>query len=160
MKHKPLDSFDSNETATTVDVDSSKIDFRLVDDIYHSTSMHEMLVKADLYGIDMQQLEVLKYLANTTAYHHAFWPHTAKRFTAFKAYLRTCKDLPDKDFFEDLREFVTNEMIRCEVTTYQEWEVPGARQETKNWKQVLDILDKLKANSIKRKAHHIDKKRA
>ena len=71
--------------------------------VYHSESMHEMEVNADLLGVDLCNPYVLLFLAKQTAYHHAFWSHTKKRFTAFKNILRrnrlVRKSLEDMKFY-------------------------------------------------------------
>ena len=118
-----------------------------LDDVYHSNSMHEMKVKADLHNIDLYDKDALVFLIDATTYHHAFWPHTAKRFTAFKALLRTMKDLPSTAYFRELVEHVKNEIIEYTLDKWRK-NTPGGKQELKNLNQVLNILEK-----IERKSH-------
>ena len=116
-----------------------------LDDVYHSNSMHEMKVKADLHNIDLYDKDVLVFLIDTTTYHHAFWPHTAKRFTALKALLNTMRDLPEKDCFDDIVNVVKSEIAEYEADKWRR-STPGGKQEIKNLKQVLRILEKLENN--------------
>ena len=126
-------------------INHSKYSFSDLDDIYHSTSVHEMQVKADLHAVDLADVDVLIYLIGTTTYHHAFWPHTAKRFTALKNILRHSHDLPKSKDFKRLKDNVKSRLDECE---HGKWikSTPGGRQEIKNIKQVLDILDNLERN--------------
>lgn len=116
-----------------------------LDDVYHSNSMHEMKVKADLHNIDLYDEDALVFLIDATTYYHAYWPHTAKRFTAFKALLRTMKDLPEKNYFDDVVNVVKSEIAEYEADKWRR-STPGGKQEIKNLKQVLRILEKLKNN--------------
>lgn len=116
-----------------------------LDDVYHSNSMHEMKVKADLHNIDLYDKDALVFLIDATTYHHAFWPHTAKRFTAFKALLKTMRDLPEKDCFDDVVNVVKSEIAEYEADKWRR-STPGGKQEIKNLKQVLRILEKLENN--------------
>ena len=116
-----------------------------LDDVYHSNSMHEMKVKADLHNIDLYDKDVLVFLIDATTYHHAFWPHTAKRFTAFKTLLKTMRDLPEKDCFDDVVNVVKSEIAEYEADKWRR-NTPGGKQEIKNLKQVLRILEKLENN--------------
>lgn len=74
-----------------------------LDVVYHSETKFEMEVNADLQGVDLCNPYVLMFLAKQTTYHHAFWPHTKKRFTAFKNILRrnrlVRKSLEDMKFY-------------------------------------------------------------
>ena len=119
-----------------------ELSYSALDDIYHSTDMYEMKVKADMHNIDLRDPRAIIYLIDTTAYHHAFWPHTAKRFTAFKALLRSMKDLPAIPGFFKIVEHVNAsiEEIDCQNPVMN---TPGRRQELKNLQQVLSILNKL-----------------
>ena len=116
-----------------------------LDDVYHSNSMHEMKVKADLHNIDLYDKDALVFLIDATTYHHAFWPHTAKRFTAFKTLLKTMRDLPEKDCFDDVVNVVKSEIAEYEADKWRR-STPGGKQEIKNLKQVLKILEKLENN--------------
>ena len=113
-----------------------------LNDIYHSSSMHEMKIKADLYGIDLNDVNNILFLIDTTTYHHAFWPHTSKRFIALKNLLRHSHDLPKHKMFLSLKDAVSSRLLECE---HGKWikHTPGGRQEIKNLRQVIDILDKL-----------------
>lgn len=117
--------------------------YNSLNDIYHSNSMHEMQVKADLYDIDLYEKDVLIFLIDTTTYHHAFWPHTAKRFTAFKALLKTMKDLPRNRWFDEIVKNVKDKLAEYEANKWRR-SIPGGKQEIKNLKQVICILKKLK----------------
>lgn len=132
---------------TVVYMDESDLTCKL-DDIYHSTSKHEMQVKADLHCIDLHSRDVLVFLIDTTTYHAAFWPHTSKRFTAFKALLRSMKDLPEHDSFAVVVEKVCHDIYQLEHDVITRV-TPGRRHELKNLKQVQAILMKL---SERRKA--------
>ena len=118
-----------------------------LDKVYHSETMHEMEIAADLQGVDLCNPYVLFFLARETTYHHAFWPHTRKRFTAFKNILRHNKlvkeSLKDMEFytlitteFNDMLEY-KNDLI---------YDTPGRKQERKNMQQVIDIVEKILAN--------------
>ena len=122
-----------------MDFDVSKYNYKDIDAIYHSNSMDEMKVKADLYAIDLNDVNVLLALCDTTAYHHAFWPHTAKRFTAFKNLLRY-----EKSIEEASRSFKFSFEVKRAIEAYEseQFMTPGRRQEIKNLKQILEIVSK------------------
>ena len=105
-----------------------------------------MLIKADLYNIDLYDPYVLMFLIKTTTYHHAFWPHTAKRFYAFKKVLKSLKNLPRDPKFIDILNYVSNTIDEYEHNMFRQ-STPGGRQETQNLKQVMDILVNLEKNS-------------
>jgi len=118
-----------------------------LDAVYHSETMHEMEVKADLYGVDLCNPYVLMFLAKQTAYHHAFWPHTKKRFTAFKNILRCNKSV--KRSFGDMKFYalvagMLDEMLKTKDNPL--YRTPGAIQHLKNVKQVVEIVEKAIAN--------------
>lgn len=117
-----------------------------LNDIYHSNSAHEMQVKADLHCVDLNDIEVVKFLIDTTTYHHAFWPHTAKRFVAYKALLRKSKELVKQKEFNSLVAYVNEEIARIQNDKWR-MSIPGGKQELKNLKQVLNILIKLRDNN-------------
>lgn len=117
-------------------------DFDGLDDIYHSTLANEMRVKADLHNIDLSNLTVVLYLIDTTTYHCAFWPHTAKRFTAFKSLLRSMKDFPKDPGFKEVKRAV-NDSIDEILSNKWKKDLPGGRSQVKNLKQVIKILEKL-----------------
>ena len=120
---------------------------RDLDKVYHSESMHEMEVNADLLGVDLCNPYVLLFLAEQTAYHHAFWSHTKKRFTAFKNILRrnrlVRKSLEDMKFYA-LISGKLDEMIKYK--DHPLYGTPGRMQELKNVKQVVEIVEKAIAN--------------
>ena len=120
---------------------------RDLDKVYHSESMHEMEVNADLLGVDLCNPYVLLFLAEQTAYHHAFWQHTKKRFTAFKNILRrnrlVRKSLEDMKFYA-LISGKLDEMMKYK--DYPLYSTPGRMQELKNVKQVVEIVEKAIAN--------------
>lgn len=118
------------------------IPYDVLDDIYHSTSADEMQVKADMHCIELDDPDVILYLIRTTTYHHAFWPHTAKRFTAFKALLRKLKTLPEDPLFNDIKRYVKDSINEILCDRWKK-DLPGCKQEVKNLKQVLKILEKL-----------------
>ena len=118
-----------------------------LDAVYHSETMHEMEVKADLHGVDLCNPYVLMFLAKQTAYHHAYWPHTKKRFTAFKNILRCNKSV--KKSFSDMKFYaliagMLDEMLKTKDDPL--YGTPGARQHLKNVKQVVEIVEKAIAN--------------
>ena len=117
-----------------------------LNDIYHSTSMHEMKVKADLHSIDLNDIDAIMFLVDQTTYHHAFWPHTAKRFVAFKNLLRTMVNLPANPDFQRLVDSVKTSIDERENNRWIR-STPGGKQEIKNLKQVLKILKNLENNS-------------
>ena len=115
-----------------------------LDKVYHSESRHEMEVNADLQGVDLTNPHVLLYLAKQTAYHHAFWPHTAKRFLAFKNILRY-----NKQVRASLKDGQLLSMINIHFDAIVAWycddpiyDTPGHRQEMDNLKQVISIVEK------------------
>lgn len=126
----------------TYHIKTSTYSYDALNDIYHSTSASEMQVKADLHNVDLHDIDVIAWLLNTTAYHHAFWPHTAKRFTAFKSLLRKFKDLPSNNRFDELKRIVDG-MVNCISCDSMRMSTPGGRQQAKNLEQVRSILEKL-----------------
>lgn len=111
--------------------------------VYHSESMHEMVVNADLQGVDLCNPYVLLFLAEQTAYHRAFWPHTKKRFTAFKNILRrnsrVREALQDFAFYSlvvDKLKQIESQMINPLYST------PGGQKEIENLRQVISIVEK------------------
>ena len=121
-----------------------------LDDVYHSNSMHEMKVKADLHGIDLYDKDALVFLIDATTYHHAFWPHTAKRFTALKNLLRKSRSLPRSKDFNRLKKAVKD---RITEVKNNKWSIytPGGKQQVKNLIQVLDIFKKLEKDYEQKK---------
>ena len=123
--------------------------WHMLDKVYHSESMHEMQVNADLQGVDLCNPHVLLFLAKETAYHHAYWPHTAKRFLAFKNILRRNKDvrksLRDGIFMEMLAKHLS--VVDFDIGNDLMYDTPGRKQEIKNLKQLVGIVEKaMKAN--------------
>ena len=125
--------------------------FDYLNDIYHSNDSNEMLIKADLYNIDLNDMQNIEFLIDTTAYHHAFWPHTAKRFTAFKNILRHNKivrmSLVDCIFF--VLAIKARDDISHNINANPLWSVPGKKQELANWKQIVEIVEQ----AIKDQSH-------
>ena len=118
-----------------------------LDKVYHSESMHEMEVNADLLGVDLCNPYVLLFLAKQTAYHHAFWSHTKKRFTAFKNILRRNRLV--RKSLEDMKFYVLISGKLDEMMKYKDYPLystPGIMQELKNIKQVVEIVEKEIAN--------------
>lgn len=115
--------------------------FDYLNDIYHSNDSNEMLIKADLYNIDLNDMQNIEFLIDTTAYHHAFWPHTAKRFVAFKDFLRNYSNLK----IEDIGSLISYVNMKIDEIKNDKWKVsiPGGKQEMKNLQQVEKILLKL-----------------
>lgn len=115
-----------------------------LDKVYHSESRHEMEVNADLQGVDLANPHVLLYLAKETAYHHAFWQHTAKRFLAFKNILRYNKcvraSLKDGQLLSMINVYF-DAIVACYCDDPM-YDTPGHRQEMKNLKQVINIVEK------------------
>ena len=118
--------------------------WHMLDKVYHSESMHEMQVNADLQGVDLCNPHVLLFLAKETAYHHAYWPHTAKRFLAFKSILRRNKDvrksLRDGIFMEMLAKHLS--VVDFDIGNDLMYDTPGRKQEIKNLKQLVGIVEK------------------
>ena len=115
--------------------------------VYHSESMQEMEVNADLLGVDLCNPYVLLFLAKETAYYNAFWPHTKKRFTAFKNILRRNKLV--RKSLEDMKFYVLISSKLNEMMKYKNhplYSTPGIKQELKNVKQVVEIVEKAIAN--------------
>ena len=118
-----------------------------LDKVYHSESMHEMEVNADLLGVDLCNPYVLLFLAKQTAYHHAFWSHTKKRFTAFKNILRRNRLV--RKSVEDMKFYALISSKLDEMMKYKDHPLcstPGRMQELKNVKQVVEIVEKAIAN--------------
>ena len=130
-----------------------------LDWIYHSESMYEMKVKADLENIDLNDFDVLMFFVRTTTYHHAFWPHTAKRFTAFKNLLRYDKSIEESSRSKKMIHAVKamcnqlkSDIENCPVRA------PGHRQQLKDLQQVLDILkNPVKTRNKRNKKHNESK---
>ena len=119
-----------------------------LDKVYHSESMHEMEVNADLLGVDLCNPYVLLFLAKQAAYHHAFWSHTKKRFTAFKNILRHNKSV--KESLKDMKFYA---LIHGELDKMLKkykgnslYGIPGLKKEQKNIEQVVEIVEKAIAN--------------
>lgn len=114
-----------------------------IDQVYHSSSMHEMRVKADVLGIDLCNQYILFYLARTTAYHDAFWPHTKKRFIAFKTLLRKDKTvrkaLLDGQLLARLKDLRTSMLLDMSDPINI---TPGYKKELKNIAQLVQIAEK------------------
>ena len=115
----------------------SNKDYENIYAVYHSTTMNEMRIKADLLGVDLTNVDVLIALCSTTTYHHAFWPHTAKRFTAFKNLLRydkgSRKAAQSKRFIDEVERAIAEHKQK-------NFNTPGYIQEKKNLEQVIKIL--------------------
>ena len=126
------------------------IPYDVLDDIYHSTSADEMQVKADMHCIKLDDPDVILYLIRTTTYHHAFWPHTSKRFTALKNLLRKSRSLPQSKDFSRLKKAVKD---RITEVKNNKWSIytPGGKQQVKNLIQVLDIFKKLEKDYEQKK---------
>ena len=119
-----------------------------LDKVYHSESMHEMEVNADLLGVDLCNPYVLLFLAKQAAYHHAFWSHTKKRFTAFKNILRHNKSV--KESLKDMKFYALicgelDEMLK-KYKGNSLYGIPGLKKEQKNIEQVVNIVEKAIAN--------------
>lgn len=119
-------------------------EFDALDKVYHSESMHEMEINADLYGINICNPHVLFFLAKTTAYHYAFWPHTSKRFLAFKNILRKNKAVQ-----KSLKNGILKALLDERLTALIEWSrddpiqcISGKKQEIKNIRQIIEIINK------------------
>ena len=115
--------------------------------VYHSESMQEMEVNADLLGVDLCNPYVLLFLAKETTYYHAFWPHTKKRFTAFKNILRRNRLV--RKSLEDMKFYALISGKLDEMMKYKDhplYSTPGIKQELKNVKQVVEIVEKAIAN--------------
>lgn len=115
--------------------------FDYLDDIYHSNDASEMLIKADLYNIDLNNEQIIEFLVDTTAYHHAFWPHTARRFLAFKDFLKNHSSLK----IEQIDHLASYVKTKIHEIMQDKWKssIPGGKQELKNLQQVEKILKKL-----------------
>ena len=119
-----------------------------LDKVYHSNSMYEMLVNADLMDVDLCNPFVLWYLAKQTTYHHAYWPHTAKRFVAFKNLLRHDKRIrtaisSDKDlvFWTLVADMYKRK--KDDIASYPSMHnTPGAKQHFKNIEELMHIVEK------------------
>ena len=130
--------------------------YEALDDIYHSNSMDEMLVKADLHNVDLNDVVNILFLIDTTTYHHAYWQHTAKRFVAFKKLLKTLKDLPNDSQFDWLMTRVCNTLHEHELNNFKRT-TPGGKQEIKNLRQVIAILENLQKAKKKKISENIHK---
>lgn len=120
-----------------------------LDKVYHSSTLAEMQVTADLMGVDLRNPYVLWFLAKQTAYHHAFWPHTARRFIAFKSLLRRDKRVraaiaSDSTFYVMLQELYDSENNVFKNSVYH---TPGKRQQIKNLEELLQIVEKCIASN-------------
>ena len=108
----------------------------------------EMEVNADLLGVDLCNPYVLLFLAEQTAYHHAFWPHTKKRFIAFKNILRRNRQVK-----ESLQDFAFYSLIDSKLKQLESqtdnplYFTPGGSKEIENIQQVISIVEKVIAES-------------
>lgn len=124
-----------------------------LDSVYHSESMHEMKINADLHSVDLCNSYVLFYLACTTAYHHAFWPHTAKRFTAFKSLLRYDANVRRAIALDDgvLWTLLMDKFKSIDYAMNSNiYTMPGREKQWKNLKQIIDIVEKCIAEHWKK----------
>ena len=124
--------------------------YEALNDIYHSNTMSEMQVKADLHNVDLNDVVNILFLIDTTTYHHAYWPHTAKRFVAFKKLLKTLKDLPNDSQFDWMVSRLYNILHEYENNKFKST-TPGGKQEIKNLHQVIAILEKLQKEKLSKK---------
>ena len=116
--------------------------------VHHSESMQEMEVNADLLGVDLCNPYVLLFLAKETAYYHAFWPHTKNRFIAFKNILRRNRLV--RKSLEDMKFYALISGKLDEMMKYKDhplYSTPGIKQELKNIRQVVEIVEKAIAES-------------
>lgn len=115
------------------------IDYTLVNDIYHSESPYEMKVKADMLGVDLNNIDVLKFLVKTTTYHAAFYPHTKKRFKSLVWLLKNDSALTEShttNFIDWINKQITD--LRNETSL--SYLVPGAFQELRNYQIVFKAI--------------------
>ena len=112
-----------------------------LDNIYHSESPEEMKIKADMYNIDLNDIEALKFLIETTTYHAAFWPHTKNQFKAFLRLLKNDKTLTNIRSKEFIR-WVENEFANLEYEYHNNpiYRTPGRIDEISNYGKVLNII--------------------
>ena len=112
-----------------------------LDDIYHSESPEEMKIKADMYSIDLNDIEVLKFLVETLTYHAAFCPHTKNRFKAFLKLLKNDKTLTNAQSKEFVG-WVENEFanLAYEYHNNSIYRTPGKIDEISNYGKVLNTL--------------------
>ena len=119
-------------------------EFDALDKVYHSESRHEMEINADLQGIDLCNPYVLLFLANHTAYHHAFWPHTSKRFLAFKNILRKNKNVRRSLKDGNLQKLIDERLniLIKKLNGNSAHFTSGRKQEIKNIRQIVEIVNK------------------
>lgn len=119
--------------------DNISIDYKLVDDIYHSESPYEMKVKADMFGIDLNNADVLKYLIKTTTYHDAFWPHTKQRFESLLWLLKNDNTLTTTHT-DDFIKWINDEINELGDETSYSYSPPGKFDEFQNYRKVLNAI--------------------
>lgn len=131
--------------------DNAKCSLSALDSVYHSESLDEMKINADLHNVDLCNSYVLFYLACTTTYHHAFWPHTAKRFAAFKSLLRHDNNVR-KAISTDNGVLWTLLMDKFKsIDANMNSTTPGLKKQWKNLKQIIGIVEKCIADHWKKK---------
>ena len=130
-----------------ISIDADRVDrseLHDLDKIYHSESAKEMRINADLMLVDLCNPYVLCFLAHTSAYHHAFYSHARRRFTAFKDLLRHDKEVRKSIVADKNHVFcrlLVRELNRVERGLTR-WPNPGGMQYCKNLQQVLNIVKK------------------
>ena len=118
---------------------------KALDDIYHSTSVSEIRIKADLHGIDLDDVNVLLHLIVTTVYHDAYWPHTHKRYIALKRLLRSGKGIEHASRSQELYSYVKKEydtLLDPNNPFYYINATLGRKQQKQNYAEILSIISK------------------
>ena len=122
---------------------TSKYSWDALDKIYHSNTMNEMRVNADLERVDLNDIDVLMFLIDQVTYHHAFWSHTKKRFTALKTLLRNDSSIESSSRSKELYDRVMKRYneLKDDISNLAVMRTPGRRQQLKNYECVLKILE-------------------
>jgi len=135
LRYDPLNDF--------MICNTSKYSWDALDKIYHSNTMNEMRVNADLEGVDLNDVDVLMFLIDQTTYHHAFWYHTKKRFTALKTLLRNDSSIESSSRSKELYDRVMKRYneLKDDISNLAAMRTPGQKQRLKNYECVLKILE-------------------
>ena len=134
---------DDKKDCLWADEDYETSRFRIVE---LSETRSEIGINADLYGIDLNDIHVLEQLMKMLVYKDSFWPHTHKRYIAFKDFLR--HDIMHKSAIvsDELYKFAENK-IEETAKLLSEHNIPGYRHKLRDYREILKILDKRRSKA-------------
>lgn len=153
-----------NEVYEAVNAAYQKYGEAAIDKVYHTETMYEMAMAADMEHVNLNDVDVLVCLIVKMVYTAAYWPHTIMRFKALKNLLRFNKSIVEASRSSRLHSIVV-EILTSAVSALDEmpghFNTPGHRQKIKNIRQVLKAIESplgkchRKASS-KQKSKHVE----